>query len=392
MTWVAPQYLPRVERYQLQPVGYDLHSGACGMALFLAAVENTTGGAGYRELILDALRPLRDALDSDRDTLAGVLGAGGATGIGSVVYALTSISLLIGEPNLLSDAAAAAALLTQDRIGSAPVDVFEGLAGEVLGLLALHDAAPDTAVLERATACGRRLLATQSDGGGDGAAWITFMDRRLTGFSHGAAGIAYALLRLAAATGDPAFAAAAEHAIAYEDRLFDRDADNWRDLREETQPAYKAGWCHGAPGIGLARLGGLPILDNGRVRRDVKPPSAHAAMDQQGPDHLCCGNLGRADLLLVAERHLDRPDLIDAAGSESTASPPRTGRRRLSRSTRHSPTASTCPGSSWGRPASATSCFVSSTRKWSHRCCCGGKGETRAGLIAGASLRLTRRP
>jgi type 2 lantibiotic biosynthesis protein LanM len=318
VTWIAPQYLPRVERYQLQPVGYDLHSGVCGMALFLAAVENTTGGAGYRELILDALRPLRDALDSDGDTLAGVLGAGGATGIGSVVYALTSIARLIGEPNLLSDAAAAAALLTQDRIGNAPVDVFEGLAGEVLGLLALHDAAPDTAVLERATACGRRLLATQSDGGGDGAAWITFMDRRLTGFSHGAAGIAYALLRLAAATGDAAFAAAAEDAIAYEDCFFDRDADNWRDLREETQPAYKAGWCHGAPGIGLARLGGLPILDDGRVRRDVEAAiRTTLRMDQEGPDHLCCGNLGRADLLLAAHRHLDRPDLTDAARSRA---------------------------------------------------------------------------
>ena len=228
------------------------------MALFLAAVENTTGGAGYRELILDALRPLRDALDGDRDTLAGVLGAGGATGIGSVVYALTSISLLIGEPNLLSDAAAAAALLTQDRIGSAPVDVFEGLAGEVLGLLALHDAAPDAAVLERATACGRRLLATQSDGGGYGAAWITFKDRRLTGFSHGAAGIAYALLRLAAATGDPAFAAAAERAIEYENRLFDRDADNWRDL----------------PRGGTARLQGqlVPRRSRDRSRQARGPP------------------------------------------------------------------------------------------------------------------------
>jgi type 2 lantibiotic biosynthesis protein LanM len=315
VTWIAPQYLPRVERYQLQPVGYDLHSGACGMALFLAAVENTSGGAGYRELILDALRPLRDALDGDRDTLAGVLGAGGATGIGSVVYALTSISLLIGEPNLLSDAAAAAALLTRDRIDSALVDVFEGLAGEILGLLAIHDAAPDAALLERATACGRRLLATQSNGADGRAAWITFGDRQLTGFSHGAAGIAYALLQLAAATGDPAFAAAAEHAIAYEDRLFDRDADNWRDLREETQPAYKVGWCHGAPGIGLARLGGLPVLDNGRVHRDVEAAiRTTLRMNQEGPDHLCCGNLGCADLLLVAGRRLDRPDLVDAAG------------------------------------------------------------------------------
>jgi type 2 lantibiotic biosynthesis protein LanM len=318
VTWIAPQYLPRLERYQLQPVGYDLHSGACGMALFLAAVERTTGGAGYRDLILDALQPLREALADEGQTLGRVLGTGGATGLGSVVYALTSIGRLIDEPTLLNDAAAAAALLTDDRIDGASVDVFEGVAGEALALLALYEAAPEAAVLEQAKRCGRRLLATQSDGAGDGAAWITFQDRRLTGFSHGAAGIAYALLRLARATGDAAFAAAAERAIEYEDRFFDPDADNWRDLREETQPAYKANWCHGAPGIGLARLGGLPILDNGHIRRDVEAAiRTTLRMDQEGPDHLCCGNLGRVDLLLVARRHLDRPDLVDAARSRA---------------------------------------------------------------------------
>ena len=39
---IAPQYLPRLGRYQLQPVGYDLH-GSNWAALFLAAVAATTG-------------------------------------------------------------------------------------------------------------------------------------------------------------------------------------------------------------------------------------------------------------------------------------------------------------------------------------------------------------
>lgn len=56
--WIAPQYLIQAERYQLQPMGYDLFSGTCGVGLFLAAVEKVTGSADYRELAQGAVQPL----------------------------------------------------------------------------------------------------------------------------------------------------------------------------------------------------------------------------------------------------------------------------------------------------------------------------------------------
>jgi type 2 lantibiotic biosynthesis protein LanM len=310
-TWIAPQYLPRLERYQFQPIGYDLHSGACGVALFLASVERATGGAGYRQLAMAALQPLRDALAHDANALGDAIGVGGATGLGSLVYALTRVAQFIDEPDLLCEAAAAASLVSEERIGSAPADVFAGLAGDILGLLTLYTAVPDPAVLQRAVACGRRLLSTQTHAG-DGAAWVTFKGKLLTGFSHGAAGIAYALLRLYAATGHAAYHSAAMDAIAYEDGLFERGLGNWPDLREDVQPAYKANWCHGAPGIGLARLGGLPMLDTVQVRRDIEAAVRTTLLrGHEGPDHLCCGNLGRADVLLTAGERLGRSDLFE---------------------------------------------------------------------------------
>jgi lantibiotic modifying enzyme len=220
------------------------------------------------------------------------------------------------EPALLNEASAAASLLTDARIARAPVDVFGGLAGEILGLIALHAATADPVVLERAVACGRSLVSrrTARDGGAPG--WATFADRLLTGFSHGAAGIAYALLRLHAATDDLEYRAAAIDAIAYEDRLFEPELENWPDLREDAQPAYKANWCHGAPGIGLARLGALPTLDTEQVRQDIEAALRTTLLTNlDGPDHLCCGNLGRVDVLLVAGERLGRPDL-SAAGRE----------------------------------------------------------------------------
>jgi type 2 lantibiotic biosynthesis protein LanM len=307
--WIAPHYRPRLERYQLQPIGMDLHSGACGIALFLAAVERVMGGGDYGRLALAALEPVHEALAEGSDALADAVGLGAATGLGSVVYALTRISQLLEKPDLLDAAAGAAAALSDERIADAKPDVFAGLAGEILGQLALYEAVEDPRCLERAAMCARRLLATRVGGPARGRAWITFENRVLTGFAHGAAGIAYALSRLSAALGDSVYRSAAEEAIAYEDQLFQPELDNWPDLREE-EPTYKANWCHGAPGIGLARLGGLCAIDTDAVRRDIDAAvRTTLRTDVDFPDHLCCGNLGRVDLLLVAGERLERPAL-----------------------------------------------------------------------------------
>src|ERR671915_222589 len=85
--------------------------------------------------------------------------------------------------------------------------------------------------------------------------------RPLTGFSHGTAGIAWALLELAALTGEEHFRKAALDAIAYERDLFSPEAGNWPHLGDDNNPFWVT-WCHGAPGIGLARLCSLRHLDD----------------------------------------------------------------------------------------------------------------------------------
>ena len=157
--------------------------------------------------------------------------------------------------------------------------------------------------------------------------------------------------------------------------------------RRHSPPTRPAG-ATALPGIGLARLGGLPVLDNGRVRRDVEAAiRTTLRMDQQGPDHLCCGNLGRADLLLVAGRHLDRPDLVDAAG---------VGVDRVARRARAAGGFSLhttlshrvhMPGFFMGTSGISwlpETCSASSIRRYSRRCCCGNRdgNERRPALAA----------
>ena len=314
--WIVPLYLIQAARYQLQPMGYDLYGGTCGVALFLAALERVSGGADYRELALGAVQPLRQALRDYGNRMARDMGIGGASGLGSVIYALTRMSQWLDEPALLADARRAASLITAERIADdKALDIIAGAAGAILGLLAFYAVSPDEVVLGRAITCGQHLLQARTESKAGWRAWPTVEKKLLTGFSHGAAGIVYALLRLYAITCEGDVLAAAQEGLAYEDSVFVPEAGNWPDLRAEEQPAFTTSWCHGAPGIALGRMGGLAMLDDDDTRRDIEiAVQMTRAARVQGVDHLCCGSLGRADVLLVAASRLARPDLAEVAG------------------------------------------------------------------------------
>ncbi len=315
--WIALHYLARAERFRLQPMSYDLYGGTCGVALFLAAVEKVTGGAGYRELALGAVQPLRQALRDCGNRTARDMGIGGAWGLGSAVYALTRMSQWLDEPALLEDARRAARLITAQHITDDNVlDIIGGAAGALLGLLAFHAVCPDEVVLDRAITCGQRLLQRRTKSEAGYRAWPTLDGELLTGFSHGAAGIVYALLRLYAVTRDGDVLTAAQEGIAYEDGVLVREAGNWPNLRTAGQPEFRTSWCYGAPGIALGRLGGLAMLDSEAIRRDIEMAvRTTRAAGVQEVDSLCCGSLGRADVLLAAASRLSRPDLAEVAST-----------------------------------------------------------------------------
>jgi lantibiotic modifying enzyme len=148
-------------------------------------------------------------------------------------------------------------------------------------------------------------------------------DRALAGISHGAAGIALALLRLYGRTGDERFRAAAIGGMELERALFSEAEQNWPDLRAGAADGIDAGnggdghhymlaWCHGAPGIGLARIAGLQWVDDAEVRREIDDAVRSTLAGGFGENHsLCHGDLGNLELLFAAAR-LDRDAGLEA--------------------------------------------------------------------------------
>jgi lantibiotic modifying enzyme len=68
-------------------------------------------------------------------------------------------------------------------------------------------------------------------------------------------------------------------------------------------------WCHGAPGIGLGRLGALEQLDDTWIRAEIDIALSTTIQYGFASNHsLCHGALGNTDLLLTAARLLNRPE------------------------------------------------------------------------------------
>lgn len=312
-TWFGVDVTSTGNRYTINDIGHSLYRGRPGVAFFLAALAKATGQPRFGDLARSALYGLRIQLaETDfmgRLRIAKELGLGGAFGIGSAIYALVRVGQFLGDDAYLKDAYYVADLLSAAQINvDQNLDIMAGSAGTILGLLALYEMERHGGILEKAIVCGEHLLKTRTVQPTGYRSWLTAPHGpALTGFSHGAAGIAYALLRLYAHASDARYLDAASEAIAYENSVFDPEISNWPDYRAPIgEKYYSASWCHGAPGIGLARLGGLSNLDTPGIRQDIESAlraTRQTLSQSQGLDHLCCGTMGRIDLLLEAPFH-----------------------------------------------------------------------------------------
>ncbi len=317
--WIGLDWLGDSEVAQLVPLGADLYNGVTGVALFLAAHAAITERKSSRELALAAVAHVRKTLKGrNAARMARSLGTGGAAGLGSIVYAFAVMAKCLRDDDLLADAHAAAKLFTDDLIGAdKQLDVMSGCAGGILGLLRLYRDNPSADVLASAIKCGDHLLA-QPRRGENGGGWRGqgSGDQALNGMSHGAAGFAYALASLAAATGRDDFANAALQCIAFENASYDARHSNWPDFRGHEGSVWLCQWCHGAPGIGMARAATVKRgrLNSGLLTTDVR--NALAAVERGWPGHvdtLCCGTLGCIEFFCEAADALGQGDLRERA-------------------------------------------------------------------------------
>lgn len=327
VNWIGLDYEPKAERFQLQVLNDSLYAGRCGVALFLAALCQVSGESRFGNLALRTLQSLRRQIPTlnreSQQRTARLTGIGGATGLGSMIYTFVKVSQFLGDETLWQDAQVLSNWMTPELIAAdQQLDLISGAAGAILGLLSFYEVTGEATVLEKAIACGQHLLTHQVSYEGAPKAWLTIGETPLTGFSHGAAGISYALLRLYAVTQERNYLEAALEGIEYERSVFSESNSNWPDFRgvgQTGQPSFPTQWCHGAAGIGLGRLGSLGIVKTPEIEHEIEialQTTQRYAL--QAIDHLCCGNLGRVEVFLVGAQRCSRPDWDQVALQNAT--------------------------------------------------------------------------
>jgi type 2 lantibiotic biosynthesis protein LanM len=326
-TWIGLVNPFHERQLLVRPLGLILYDGQPGVLLFLAYLGALTGEARYTSLAESALVSLRRMVDGGRSTLKTI---GYAAGWGGIIYTYGHLAALWERPDLLTEAEELVDLLPPLIDQDDKLDLIVGAAGCIGSLIGLYRTSPKARTLELAVRCGDHIL-TRALTMDQGIAWDAPTPTRtpLTGFAHGAAGIAWALGELADLTGESRFHTAERSAIAYERGLFSPEAKNWPDLRDHggkglsqhhDQPSFTVAWCHGAPGIGLARILSLNRLDSVETRAEIDAALETTLARGFGDNHsLCHGDLGNAETLLQAGEKLADPRWRAEAGRMGTA-------------------------------------------------------------------------
>jgi type 2 lantibiotic biosynthesis protein LanM len=311
------------ERWSFASAQADLYQGVPGIVLFLAYLAEVSGEERFSDLARRGVVTLGSLLE--RGAIAQRI-PGAWNGVGGLIYTLCHLGVLWQDGELLDRAVSFLPrlpdLIAQDR----SYDLIDGSAGCAAALLVLHRLRPDAGALDLAVQCGEQLAAgaLTRPYGARGVAWPPSVAgyRPLAGYSHGTAGIAWSLLRLAGAAGEPRFRELGLAAIEYERSLYDPVQKNWPDFREDGSPVgvlhdldpFMSAWCHGAAGVGLARLGTLDLLNDETVQSEIAVALETTLARGFGKNHsLCHGDLGNVDLFLRAAQQLNDPSLEEKA-------------------------------------------------------------------------------
>jgi len=303
--WIGPVFTG-TRHWAVSPLGWDLWDGIPGVALFLAYLGAVTKQERYRELAQAGMRSVLHQIEYEGRLISSI---GAFNGWAGLIYTLTHLGALWQQPELLSMAVEwverLPGLISKDE----QLDIIGGAAGCIGALVSLHSCVGGNDCIKTvAIQCGDRIL-EKAQKMPQGLGWLTIPGcHPLTGFSHGAAGIAWALLELTALTGEERFRSAAVSAIAYERSLFSEKAKNWPDLRFERDRTqfFGLGWSHGAPGIGLARLHSLQHFQDGEILAEIEAARETAIARGFGSNHsLCNGDLGNLEFLNSYQQILD---------------------------------------------------------------------------------------
>ena len=321
-TWIGKRlgsdgHKGRLNATSHETLGPNLYAGSSGVAWFLAELAIVTGDKRVRKTALGAIRHSLARAEFMHDSLR----LGSYVGWLGIALSAARIGTLFGEQCLLKQATRLMKRALSESSQLWEPDMMGGNAGAIVSILVLRRILDSPDLLAYAIRLGDELLqrAWISEIGRSWKSEIHQYKHDLTGFSHGTAGIGYALLELFKETEEVRYRDAAEDAFRYERHWFNDKAANWPDFRQEARKAkrkpkrrsFTLAWCHGAPGIAISRLHGYQItnskvcLHEAKIALQTTAKAVQSCLTAEEPDFsLCHGLAGNTDILLYGNQVL----------------------------------------------------------------------------------------
>ncbi|MFJ7889839.1 type 2 lanthipeptide synthetase LanM family protein [Lysinibacillus xylanilyticus] len=253
-SWICSTVIEHVESKKWHVAAMDdcLYDGLSGMSFYYLWLGKVTGNQRYHNI---ASSILEDIYQRNRIEVNRSLGA--FDGIYSVIYLLINFYKVTGDEIYIKRALNLCENY-QDKIKTDKVyDIISGSAGILLVLVELYKCTSSELVKSLMMECKNHLIKNVHTINDKEIGWIGVENNPLSGFSHGSAGIVYALDKYRQLMGDDdlELKEIIEKALYFEEKQ--REGLIWFDLREhDLNIDYHIpyAWCHGSPGILLSRL------------------------------------------------------------------------------------------------------------------------------------------
>lgn len=133
--------------------------------------------------------------------------------------------------------------------------------------------------------------------------------KMLSGFSHGTAGISYALFELFNITKRQDIFDLAILALNYDRTFFDKDTQKWLDNRNTDFQGDPCSWCHGSAGVGLGRYLSAKSYLNENIENDILSAYKNIKNQGFGLSHCVChGDSGNLEIMYTLSTYLNKKD------------------------------------------------------------------------------------
>jgi Lanthionine synthetase C-like protein len=304
--WPTPFYI-NLEEYEFRE-SYDLFNGNCGIILFLLKLYQFDGNVDHLRIVNKAMYRILNADEVLNPKFFALY-----TGLGGVVYTCLRIFEVTND-GFYKDKALTLTLNNEKRLTDLlKTDLLSGYTGNLLMLSLLYHHTSHPKVFNMVKLLIDRLIA-EARISEQGLKWDYSRSKKaydsMTGFSHGASGIAWALMQVGRYFNASGLIYLAEEALRYEMQYFHEPAKNWLDLRLGPHRLNKPdvhkwqletflremtdvnAWAHGAAGIALSRQMALRITKEKKYEEDCQNALERCLHDLE--------KLNRTDFTLVS--------------------------------------------------------------------------------------------